>query len=218
MQKAERGDAVAQNILGSWYAAGRGVPRNYAEALKWFRRSAAQGYAVAQNRLGLCYASGLGVPRDYAEAARWYRKAADQDNASAQYNLANSYYYGRGVPRDPSEAMRLYRMAADHGNPSAQARLRVLANPGVAGATTAQNLPSPAKSAGNSEPSESTAQDPLTLDEIKMLSGSGVKPDALIDEIKETHARFSSQEIAEAQQANPAVDPTVIQCMKENAK
>ena len=35
LQKAERGDAVAQFTLGSCYASGRGAPQNYREAVKW---------------------------------------------------------------------------------------------------------------------------------------------------------------------------------------
>jgi TPR repeat protein len=218
MQKAERGDPVAQYIVGTWYASGKGVPLNHEVAVRWFRRSAEHGYAVAESRLGLCYSLGLGVVRNYTEAARWFRRAADQGNATAQYNLGNSYYFGRGVPRDGAEAMKWYRLAAGQGSQTAQARLRVLANPGVAGANPPQNLPNPGRGNAKSEPSDAPAQDPLTLDEIKLLSSSGVKPETLIAEIGETHARFSPQDIDAAQQANPAVDPTVIQCMKNNAR
>ena len=57
-QKAERGDAIAQFIVGSCYASGRGVAQNYWEAVKWYHLSADQGYPAAQNRLGVCYACG----------------------------------------------------------------------------------------------------------------------------------------------------------------
>ena len=35
----ENGDAIAQYYLGDLYDKGRGVPQNYAEATKWYRRS-----------------------------------------------------------------------------------------------------------------------------------------------------------------------------------
>ena len=57
---------------------GQGVPQDYAEAVKWYRKAADQGYAAAQTNLGLMYAHGQGVPQDYVEAVKWYRKAADQ--------------------------------------------------------------------------------------------------------------------------------------------
>ena len=40
-----RGDAWAQNRLGSMYYLGRGVPHDYAQAVKWYRLAAGQGYA-----------------------------------------------------------------------------------------------------------------------------------------------------------------------------
>ena len=57
---------------------GMGCPKDYAEAVKWYRKAAEQGDAEAQFNLGLMYADGEGVPKDYAEAVKWYRKAAEQ--------------------------------------------------------------------------------------------------------------------------------------------
>src|SRR5437868_5583376 len=45
MALAEQGNAVAQNDLGVMYQAGTGVPQNFAEAVKWLRKSAEQGFA-----------------------------------------------------------------------------------------------------------------------------------------------------------------------------
>jgi uncharacterized protein len=42
---AELGNAHAQNELGVMYAEGRGVQQDYAEAVKWYRKSAEQGFA-----------------------------------------------------------------------------------------------------------------------------------------------------------------------------
>ena len=44
---AEQGDASAQYNLGVMYSFGRGVPENYAEAVRWWRLAAEQGYAEA---------------------------------------------------------------------------------------------------------------------------------------------------------------------------
>ena len=38
---------MAQFNLGSMYAAGQGVPQDYARALKWSRKAAEQSYGVA---------------------------------------------------------------------------------------------------------------------------------------------------------------------------
>ncbi len=41
---AEQGDADAQNRVGWMYSKGKGVPQDYAEALKWLRLAAEQGW------------------------------------------------------------------------------------------------------------------------------------------------------------------------------
>ena len=65
MRLAEQGDVDAQFSLGEMSKKGQGVPRDDAEALKWYRRAAAQGHADAQNNLGIIYTLGKGVPVDY---------------------------------------------------------------------------------------------------------------------------------------------------------
>jgi TPR repeat protein len=120
---AEGGDAVAQTSFGYRYAAGKGVLKNAAEAVKWYRRAADQGDAVAQNALGVSFATGEGVPENDAEAVNWFRRAADQGYAGGQYNLGLTYEKGEGVPKDYAEAVKWYRRAADQGNAEAQTNL-----------------------------------------------------------------------------------------------
>src|ERR1035438_1730651 len=78
---ATQGNAVAQYNLGTLYHDGRGVPKDFNEAVRWFRLAAEQGTAPGasdgQVLLALSYQEGEGVPKDYKEAARWYRQAAD---------------------------------------------------------------------------------------------------------------------------------------------
>ncbi len=44
---AEQGNALAQSILGGMYDEGQGVPQDYAEAVRWYRRAAEQGLPSA---------------------------------------------------------------------------------------------------------------------------------------------------------------------------
>jgi TPR repeat protein len=60
------------------YRDGQGVAQDYAEAMRWFRKSAAQEEVSAQNNLGLMYREGKGVAQDLAESLKWLRKAAAQ--------------------------------------------------------------------------------------------------------------------------------------------
>jgi len=86
---ARQGDADAQGTLGVLYYEGRSVHQDFAEAARWFRKSADQGLAISQYNLGYLYEQGQGVPQDLVEAAKWYRKAADQGNTDAQWALGD---------------------------------------------------------------------------------------------------------------------------------
>ena len=56
----------------------------------------------------------------------------------------------------------------------------------------------------------------FTVDDIKALTAAGVKPDAITKEIDISQSKFSPQDIAAAQQANPPVAPEVIEYMKSH--
>ena len=105
---------------------GQGVPQDYAEAVKWYRKAAEQGNAEAQSNLGMMYYAGQGVPQDHAEAAKWYLKAAEQGIASAQFNLGLMYDKRQGVPQNFAEAVKWYRKAAEQGNAEAQYNLGMM--------------------------------------------------------------------------------------------
>jgi hypothetical protein len=125
-ERANRGDAEAQNNLGLLYANGQGVPQDYAKARQWYEKAAAQGNAWAQNNLGVLYANGQGVPQDYAKARQWYEKAAAQGLAQAQFILGVLYDGGLGVPQDYAKARQWYEKAAAQGDANAQNDLGML--------------------------------------------------------------------------------------------
>lgn len=82
--RAEKGNAKAQFNLAALYAKGEdGLPQDYAEAAKWYRKAAEQGDAEAQAALGRLYANGTGVPQEDKEAYFWLSLAhegANEDN------------------------------------------------------------------------------------------------------------------------------------------
>ena len=61
--RAERGDPDAQNDLGFYFANGRGVAKDLATAVKWYRKASLQGHANAQVNLGICYIRGRAVEK-----------------------------------------------------------------------------------------------------------------------------------------------------------
>ena len=113
--RAERGNSSAQYNLGVLYDNGRGVRKDYKEAVKWYRKAAEQGLAGAQNNLGVLYDNGQGVRKDYKEAVKWYRKSAERGHDLAQYYLGEMYYRGQGVRKNKSMAHMYWNIAAVSG-------------------------------------------------------------------------------------------------------
>ena len=75
---AEQGHIDSQSRLGMLYKGGTGLAENYALAVRWLTKAAANGDATAQHNLAGCYRGGQGVARNPAAAAQLYKAAADQ--------------------------------------------------------------------------------------------------------------------------------------------
>ena len=110
-----RSKAEAQKLLGAMYQDGLGVPKDYAEAVKWYRKAAEQGDAPAQFELAELYKGVPGVRQDFAEVVRWYREAAEQGYRYAQLGLGARYEDGESVPQDFVKAHMWYNLAAERG-------------------------------------------------------------------------------------------------------
>jgi hypothetical protein len=76
---ASAGDPEVQFMLGEVYdttfAPADDVPKDNAEAAKWYRLAAEQGHAHAQRRLTRLYALGMGVPKSYFRALAWFLRS-----------------------------------------------------------------------------------------------------------------------------------------------
>jgi len=123
---AEQGNASAQYILGVRYESGRGVAKDEAAAVAWYRKAAAQGHGLGQYTLGVMYDNGRGVESDEAAAVAWYEKAAAQGYASAQYVLGTINECGRGVEKDEAMAATWYCISAEQGYAPAKLRFGVI--------------------------------------------------------------------------------------------
>lgn len=77
-EQAEKGDAKAQMFVGDLYLEGYGVPKDYQEAVKWYRRAAEKKEGAAMYNLGIMYEQGKGVRRSYKNALEWFRSARGQ--------------------------------------------------------------------------------------------------------------------------------------------
>jgi TPR repeat protein len=72
-----------------YYQSGIGVPRDYLQARKLYRRAAEQGDSFAEHNLGLMYASGHGGMQDYRRARRWIQRSLTHGNKLAARGLAS---------------------------------------------------------------------------------------------------------------------------------
>lgn len=121
-ERAQNGEAEAQNTIGRAYARGDGLAKSRSKARKWFERAARQGHPVSQYNLYLLLTGGSNTsPTDRAEALKWLKAAADRDWMVAQFRLAEIYRDGGpDIPQDMQKAAELYEAAAIQGYPPAQ--------------------------------------------------------------------------------------------------
>ena len=113
---AKEGAVDAQALLGQILLEGRGIARDEALALRWFRIAAQSGHLMARNMAGRCQEHGWGCAIDEVAAAREYRMAAKAGLDWGQYNYANLLATGRGVAEDQQQALAFYRQAAEQGH------------------------------------------------------------------------------------------------------
>ena len=111
-QQAEAGDAEAQFRVAGWFQKGHCLPKDYSEAMDWYRRAADQGHPEAQYKLARMYLN----DKDVKKAEEWYLKAAVQGYRPAQYDIAYKYLHGSELPKDVNKAEQWYRRAAEQGH------------------------------------------------------------------------------------------------------
>jgi uncharacterized protein len=131
---ANNGNELAQYLIGTIYAEGRGgIPLDYDRAVLWWKRAGRAGLLAELYDLKL---------KDPKSAAFWWRKAAESGDLEAQLILGSRYEGGVGVPKDLVQAyMWLNIYAAQSDRPgSAQVRDSVAANMTGAQIVEAQKL------------------------------------------------------------------------------
>jgi TPR repeat protein len=127
LERAEKGDAKAQDVMARFLMSGRGVRKDEAEGIKWLCKSLGlrPDDPDFQIRLGKMYKRGVDVTENHAEALRLFQKAAAKGRAEAQFQIGEMYDFGESVAKDPAEAMRWFRRAAESGNANAQFEIGV---------------------------------------------------------------------------------------------
>lgn len=130
---AEAGSAEGMYVLGYLLIddGDKGLPKDYAAALSWYRKAAELKHPAALNTLGYLYFNGYGVEKDPAAAIEWWRKAAAAENIDGIQWLARAYRDGIGVPRDYAKSMEWYLYGSERGSAFAMNEVGYLHDAGL---------------------------------------------------------------------------------------
>ncbi len=113
---AEKGDAVAETVLGLLCEQNACPGDTPAGKMKWLKAGAAQGNLFAMYKLGEIYHD-----RTDPKAIEFFKKAAERGSADAQRRLAHAY------ERDnKAAAFKWYALAAKQGDADAQYELAIM--------------------------------------------------------------------------------------------
>lgn len=112
---ARQEDAERQYRRAVEFEEGSGRPQDLEEALKWYRKAAAQGHRDALFTLGMVYVEGRGVRQNNGEAVIYFRQAAELQHPRAHYNLGIMLETGRGVAKSPAKGLTNYIIASNLG-------------------------------------------------------------------------------------------------------
>jgi len=144
VQQAEKGNPVAQNIIGTWYYKGEHYAKDYAKALKWWQLAAKQNNVEALGNIGLLYQYGHGVEADSTKAVEYYVASINKGNEKLLKQremlaekggdgfdailCAICYQSGKGVAKDWQKAVHYYELAIKTGSIDACRELGFLYN------------------------------------------------------------------------------------------
>ncbi len=127
-EQAEGGNATAQYRLAEIFFVGEGgVPQNFAVALQWAGKAAAQKDSRALYRLAAMLHQGAGIQRNMSQAGALFqeslkglRKLAEKGNPDAMGKLGTILTTGVTASPDLKEGLKWIRKSAVAGWPKAQ--------------------------------------------------------------------------------------------------
>lgn len=110
----------AAMTLAKIYVTGFGLPRNPAEAKRWYLKADEFGFVPASHIVGQIYENGYAGEKTLPKAVSYFKKAGIAGYAPSEYELGVIYYNGGdGVPEDKKLAADWLYQAAKRGNANA---------------------------------------------------------------------------------------------------
>ena len=105
-----KGGGVACSSIGGFYKYGKGVTKDYKEAMYWYKKGLDktlknkwQGNITDLYYVNIAYLyreGGYGIIQNYDEAIKFYKLAADKGSELAMWELSKMYGVGEGVAED----------------------------------------------------------------------------------------------------------------------
>ena len=92
---AKAGDMSCQLNVGNYYDDGKGIRRNRAAGLYWYRRAYRRGDAAAANNIGILWRNEGKSKR----ALSWFRRAVKMGDDEANLEIAKYYLGNKNNPR-----------------------------------------------------------------------------------------------------------------------
>lgn len=120
------GDPEAMFQLALLYQAGKGVPKNPAQAVRLYESASDLNYPPAMMNLAHHYFTGDGVRQNYSKYAVIYQELVSINYKPARLPLALIYADGLGVQQDESKAAKLLLQLASEGDPQGQSMLGLM--------------------------------------------------------------------------------------------
>lgn len=141
-EETSGGNAAAEFVLGDSYEHGRGIPQDYAEALRWYLKSANRGLPAAQVALAWLYFGHSPITRCTAEEVHALTEKIAAGNATPEildrslfcakdsdsyWNIEEAYFWvdvalasdqsvkQGGLSKDSRERARLFKFTAEGG-------------------------------------------------------------------------------------------------------
>lgn len=82
--EADHGNIQAMYQVGQYYEFGKGVEKNYAQAMRWYKSAFFTGEKYGAVAVGNLYENGLGVEKNLKKALTWYKRGSAVNEPEAR--------------------------------------------------------------------------------------------------------------------------------------
>ena len=126
MKIAESGNEQAQYKVAYMYEIGRGVKKDRAKAMEWYRKAAGKNFVAAKYRVKYLEAKQRGFKAQDASWVSEVKAIAGSADGETLYLLGELYENGHGTDKNLKKARRFYMLSKAKGNPDADIRVYAL--------------------------------------------------------------------------------------------